>query len=63
MIELQFKRIQAFFVSLHINLQTKDMPKGLESVIAQVMVCILRVLGVATRYSKENKITRGWIIK
>ena len=58
MIEQRFLAIDACFVSLRINLETNDIPDAFAEITVKIMVAILTILGIATKYARKNKVGR-----
>jgi hypothetical protein len=58
LINQQSVAIQGFFVRLKLNLETKDVPAGLKVVFVKIMVCVLKICGIATGYVKGNVFKR-----
>jgi len=59
LIEGQFVAIQSFFTRVRLNSETKDIPDGLNLILVEVMVAILKICGIATEYAKKNRFKRG----
>ena len=59
LIEQQFLAIQGFFVAIHINLETKDVPIGIHIILVKILGVFLRICGIATGYAKSNAFKRG----
>jgi hypothetical protein len=59
LIEQQFLAIQGFFVAIHLNLEIKDMPGGIDFILLKILGTFLKICGIATGYAKSNFFKRG----
>jgi len=59
LIEQQFLAIQGFFVAVHLNLETKDLPSGMNLILIKILATFLKICGIATGYAKSNSFKRG----
>jgi len=62
LINQEFLAIQAFVTSARINLESKVVPEGLKENFVKVLVTILKICRIATRYATENRFEKGMVI-
>jgi len=61
-IQEQFAAIQSFLTRADINLQTRSVRAGLDSVVVQVLRQMLHICAVAIRYAKTGSFRRSKIV-
>ena len=58
MIEEQFKKLDSFFKTAQINLQTRDRFKENDEILVKIFVAFLNICGIATGYAKDSVFKR-----
>src|ERR1700735_2052844 len=59
LIQQQFLAIHGFFGRVHINLEAGDIPEGLHFILVKILITMLTICGIATKYAKKNSFKRS----